>query len=72
MWHILWSSYFKEMGNNIEIGGCKSGWGWNQTHLTLQSSELLLAQRTVTLCRNDRNHRAHMLDDILIAGTYTV
>jgi hypothetical protein len=27
MWHILWSNYLKEMGNNIKIGGCKSGSG---------------------------------------------
>jgi hypothetical protein len=74
MWHILWSNYLKEMGNNIKIGGCKSGsgWVWNQTHLTLQSGELLLAQRTVKLFRNDRNHRVHTLDDILIVGTCTV
>jgi hypothetical protein len=25
MWHILWRNYFKEMGYNIEIGGCMCG-----------------------------------------------
>ena len=35
-------------------------------------SEFLLAQQTVTLSRNDRNHRVHMLDGILIVGMCTV